>query len=187
MYRLSLVLSLMTSLGLGGCDTDPSTAAGASLKAATKAEVKPEVKPDPKTVATVANPPPPAKSYELDGEGGQIRFGDGAHGRTPPTAKSEPARYGAGAGKGDETDRPAPGGPVPLPYPNMGHQPSPSGVWLPEVDDEVLVAFQSGGYDERGESAVVSVRGRPLELKDGRYRTRSGKTFTIRKGRFVAD
>lgn len=78
------------------------------------------------------------------------------------------------------------GGPVPVPYPNIGNRPS-SKHFVPEVDDEVLIALQSGKYRASGKYLIVSVPHRnPVVLEDGDYRTRSGGRFRVRHGRFIA-
>jgi hypothetical protein len=63
----------------------------------------------------------------------------------------------------------------------------PAGSPVPEVEDEVLTALQSGDYQVSGEYFVVSTRHRvPVRLPAGTYRTRGGTTFTVRNGRLVA-
>jgi hypothetical protein len=66
--RCSLIVTSFLALGfgLGGCETEPSSAAGASLRAARES------------------------SEQLDQEPGDIVFGDGKHGRTPPASNGEP-------------------------------------------------------------------------------------------------
>lgn len=65
-----------------------------------------------------------SRVYQLDRESGEVRFGDGSHGRRLPA--SEGARAGYRHGTGQDENAPAVPSPsptprpVPIPYPNIG-------------------------------------------------------------------
>jgi hypothetical protein len=69
----------------------------------------------------------------------------------------------------------------------LQQRPSPANPALPEVDDEVLAALESGSYSVSGKYVVVAVRHRqPVRLREGAYRSKSGRAFRITGGRFIA-
>lgn len=101
--------------------------------------------------------------------------------QAPRPAPSMPLATPARPVDADTANPPSPG-PVPTPYPNVS-APSAQNPFLPEVDDEVLVAFEQGDYVFDGEYYVVKVTHRaPLRLPAGSYRTPGGRTFTLRGG-----
>lgn len=68
------------------------------------------------------------RAYQLDRESGEIRFGDGRHGRSPSAASGDHPTYRTGDSKAEHIQPPSPpSGPVPIPYPNIEVQPSTPG------------------------------------------------------------
>ena len=86
---------------LAGCGVEPSSAAGASLQVAPKAEpVKPITPIAPILREQTTN------TIQLDREAGDIRFGDGEHGKRLPSTEASTATYRAGQGAaGGHTQR----------------------------------------------------------------------------------
>jgi hypothetical protein len=64
--------------------------------------------------------------------------------------------------------------------------PPSANPFMPEVDDEVLVAIENGDYSFSGDYVVVAVRHRAsVRLRPGQYRTPGGSTLSIGNGRIA--
>lgn len=104
----------------------------------------------------------------------------------PPTSITAPKEDGIDTP--DPSSLPPPGGPVPMPYPNVAAPAESRNPFLPQIDDEVLLAFEQGDFEFDGQYYVVEVAHRqPVKLPAGRYRTPGGRALTLENGEVRVD
>lgn len=101
--------------------------------------------------------------------------------RGPPTSMGAPEA--GGTDTPGPPSLPSPAGPVPMPYPNGAAAAGSNDPFLPQVDDEVLAAFERGDFEFDGQYYVVELTHRqPVKLPAGRYRTSGGRALTLGNG-----
>ena len=102
-------------------------------------------------------------------------------------ASAPPGQPGSPAGVSDGTSKTVLVSEKPAaPAPASPDAPPSGNAFLPEVDDEVLVAIENGDYSFSGEYVVVAVHHRaPVRLRPGQYRTPGGRTVSIENGRIA--